>query len=69
MRRLLMTFVLAGFVSLVSAGLAQAADAPRVPAKGTEGPDIRRTVPVKSTEGPDIRDALAFRVHEGLWTR
>jgi hypothetical protein len=65
-----MTIVFAGIVSLVGTGLALAApDGSRVPVKGTEGPDIRRTVPVKSTEGPGIRDALAVRVQAGARTR
>ena len=49
----LMTFVT---VLLAGIGPALAAvDPPKVPPKGTEGPDIRATVEPKGIEGPDIR--------------
>ncbi len=48
-------------VTLLAASTAFAAERPPVPAKGTEGPDVRATqsatapVPVKGIEGPGIR--------------
>jgi len=70
MRRLIsLTFVLT--VLGAAAGLASAGpyDLPRVPVKGTEGPDIRAKIPPKAIEGPDIRNALAPRVPAGPGTR
>lgn len=47
---------LAVVVASLGAGPAFAAvDPPKVPPKGTEGPDIRAKVEPKGLEGPDIR--------------
>ncbi len=42
-----------------------AADPPKVPPRGTEGPDIRAKVPPKGTEGPDIRAKVPQKGLEG----
>ena len=54
--------VLAGLIgSVLMTATAFAAERPAVPAKGTEGPDIRLTQtdhavqPVKGVEGPEVR--------------
>lgn len=52
MKKLLIAGVLG---SVLTAAVAFAAERPPVPAKGTEGPDIRVTQPARGTEGPDIR--------------
>ena len=48
-------------VALVLAwGLAFAAvESPKVPPKGTEGPDIQQQIEPKGTEGPDVRRLVA----------
>jgi hypothetical protein len=50
-------------VLAVSGSLAFAAtEVPRVPPKGTEGPDVRARVEPKGQEGPDVR-----RTRDGDW--
>lgn len=50
----------------VSASLAAAdMDGPRVPPKGTEGPDISVNVEPKGMEGPDVRRAASPFVPKG----
>ena len=56
----------------LSASLAVAdMEGSRVPPKGTEGPDISRTMEPKGVEGPDVRYAASPTVPngEGVVTR
>jgi hypothetical protein len=70
MRRLIsLAFVVTVLGASVGLPLAATYDLPRVPMKGSEGPDIRAKIPPKAVEGPDIRNALAPRVPVGLGTR
>ncbi len=48
-------FAVALIATVLAASAAFAAERPPVPAKGTEGPDIRVTQPVKGIESPDVR--------------
>jgi hypothetical protein len=59
-------------VLTVSGSLAFAAmDVPRVPPKGSEGPDVRARVEPKGHEGPDVRNVRGVDCHgvEGPDTR
>jgi len=59
-------------VLTVSGSLAFAAmEAPRVPPKGSEGPDVRARVEPKGHEGPDVRNVRGVDCHgvEGPDTR
>ena len=51
-------------VLTVSGSLALAAlDAPRVPPKGAEGPDVRAGVEPRGQEGPDVRRTRGTDCH------
>ena len=51
-------------VLTVSGSLALAAlDVPRVPPKGSEGPDVRARVEPKGQEGPDVRRSRGVDCH------
>ena len=67
---MILALVLVGLGATVTPTLA-AADIPRVPPKGTEGPDVRATVEPKGVEGPDVRSfpVPPFRGTEGPETR
>ncbi len=55
MKKLVSALVAILLVLAVVAPAFAALDPPKVPPKGTEGPDIRAKVPPKGIEGPDIR--------------
>jgi len=56
MKRLITLAVTLAALAITSIGpVFGAMDSPKVPPKGTEGPDIRATVEPKGIEGPDIR--------------
>ena len=55
MKRLITFAVLLAALGVGVGQTFAAVDPPKVPPKGTEGPDIRAKVPSKDVEGPDIR--------------
>ena len=55
MKRMIALAVAAAVLGMGISPTFAAVDPPKVPPKGTEGPDIRAKVPPKGIEGPDIR--------------
>jgi hypothetical protein len=60
MKRLIAVAVAAAVFGIGVSATFAAVDPPKVPPKGTEGPDIRAKVEPKGVEGPDIRHNTQF---------
>jgi len=65
MKRIMSVFAALLLVLAVIAPAFAAGDPPKIPPKGTEGPDIRAKVPPKGIEGPDIRAKIEPKGTEG----
>ena len=67
MKRLMGIAVIFAALVLIASPTFAASNGPRVPPKGTEGPDVRHHAKVepKGTEGPDVRAKMESRGIEG----